>query len=118
MHLTKRRPHYWETAQSVGVTMATVGLLGGMLIGIWMIKRANDRGEISGFNVNGIPEATARGVVTDVDKQGSIGREMSLSSSIDPITIHLAVILLGCFIAYWVRSTLGSINSTFSSLNG
>ena len=106
---------YWETAQSVGVTMATVGLLGGMLIGIWMIKRANDRGEISGFNVGGIPETTARGVVTDVDKQGSIGREMSLSSSIDPITIHLAVILLGCFIAYWVRSTLGSINSAFSS---
>ena len=106
---------YWATAQSVGVTMATVGLLGGMLIGIWMIKRANDRGEIASFNVGGIPEATARGVVTDVEKQGSIGREMSLSSSIDPITIHLAVILLGCGIAYWVRGTLGAINAAFSS---
>lgn len=106
---------YWETSQSVGITMATVGLLGGMLIGIWMIKRANDRGEISGFNVGGIPETTARGVVTDVEKQGSIGREMSLSSSIDPITIHLAVILLGCGIAYWARSALGAVNSAFSA---
>lgn len=106
---------YWATSQSVGITMATVGLLGGMLIGIWMIKRANDRGEIAGFNVGGIPETTAKGVVTDVDQQGSIGREMSLSSSIDPITIHLAIILLGCGIAYWVRSTLGQLNSAFSS---
>lgn len=107
--------NYWETAQSVGVTMATIGLLGGMLIGIWMIKRANDRGEIAEFNVGGIPETTARGIVTDVEQQGSIGREMSLSSSLDPLTIHLAIILMGCGIAYWVRSVLGGINSAFSS---
>ncbi len=106
---------YWATAQSVGITTATVGLLGGMLIGIWMIKRANDRGEISGFDVGKIPETTAHGIVIDPNQQQSIGREMSLSSCIDPITIHISIITLGCLIAYWIRDTLGGINSAFSS---
>ena len=68
---------YWSTAQSVGVTMATVGLLGGMLIGIWMIKRANDRKEIAGFDAGVIPETTARGVITDPEQQGSLGGRCS-----------------------------------------
>ena len=106
---------YWSTAQSVGVTMATVGLLGGMLIGIWMIKRANDRKEIAGFDAGVIPETTARGVITDPEQQGSLGRGMFLSSSVDPVTVHLAIILLGCGIAYWVRATLGEMNGAFSS---
>lgn len=86
-----------------------------MLIGIWMIKRANDRKEIAGFDAGVIPETTARGVITDPEQQGSLGREMFLSSSVDPVTVHLAIILLGCGIAYWVRATLGEMNGAFSS---
>lgn len=67
---------YWSTAQSVGVTMATVGLLGGMLIGIWMIKRANDRKEIAGFDAGVIPETTAGESSPIQNSRGPLGGDV------------------------------------------
>lgn len=43
---------------------------------------------------------------------------MFLSSSVDPVTVHLAIILLGCGIAYWVRATLGEMNGAVFLLSG
>ncbi len=97
---------YWQTSQGVGVTTATAGLLGGMILGIFVINRAARRGEVS--NLKDIPEETKRGVVTDVSKQKSMGRETTVTSCINTATVHLGLILIGCGLAYWLRGILSS----------
>jgi ESS family glutamate:Na+ symporter len=55
-----------------------------------------------------IPMDTAKGVQFDASKQASGGKETTYNSSIESITFHLCIMLLGCAIAYllmnWVRA--------------
>lgn len=108
---------YWEVSQGVGITTATFGLLGGMILGILFINRAAKKGEISNFKAGSIPLNTQKGVVTNVEEQKSIGRETTLSSCIDPLTVHLGLILIGCGLAYFIRGQLmGSSNAVIKQI--
>jgi len=92
---------YWETAQGVAVTMATFGLVGGILIGMVLINWAARKGETSVLEEPGdIPRNVKVGYERDVDKQGSVGRETTKSASMDTVTFHASVIFVGCLIAY------------------
>lgn len=99
---------YWQTSMSVGVTCATVGLIGGMLLGILFINRGNRRHKFEKLEGRDgeIPEAIRVGIIKDVSKQPSVGRESTTTSSIDVLTVHLALILVGCGLAYWLRAWL------------
>ena len=102
----------WEIAQGVALTTATIGLIGGIVFGIIfinlavrknktkIIKRINDKADKSmevGYN-------------KDINKQNSLGRETFLSSSIETITFHLAIIFTVCGIAYIVLNFVKKIN--------
>lgn len=102
----------WEIAQGVALTTATVGLIGGIVFGIIfinlavrknktkIIKRINDKADKSmevGYN-------------KDINKQNSLGRETFLSSSIETITFHLAIIFTVCGIAYIVLNFVKKMN--------
>ncbi len=94
---------YWQTAQGITVTTATVGLVGGMLIGIILINAATRAGKTAILKKPGqIPQDMLQGYQPDVAKQGSVGRETTINSSIETITLHLAIILSGCGIAYFI----------------
>lgn len=99
---------YWKTSQSVAITCATVGLIGGMILGILFINRANRAHRLEKLNGSSgqIPKSIRTGIITDMSKQPSIGRESTATSSIDVLTVHLAVILIVCGAAYWARETL------------
>ena len=102
----------WEIAQGVALTTATIGLIGGIVFGIIfinlavrknktkIIKRINDKADKSmevGYN-------------KDINKQNSLGRETFLSSSIETITFHLAIIFTVCGIAYIVLNFVKKMN--------
>lgn len=92
---------YWETAQGVATTFATIGLVGGMLLGIWFINRASRKGETMILSrPSEIPAQTAYGFTKDIKAQGSLGRETTGSSSIETITVHLAILLGVSALAY------------------
>lgn len=92
---------YWETAQGVAVTMATFGLVGGILIGMVLINWAARKGETSILKEPGdIPIDVKIGYQKDITKQASLGRETTKSASMDTVTFHTAIIFLGCLIAY------------------
>lgn len=92
---------YWETAQGVGVTMATFGLVGGILIGMVLINWAARNNQTAILDEPGdIPQNVKVGFERDITKQGSIGRETTKSASMDTITFHASIIFLGCLIAY------------------
>ena len=77
---------YWETAQGVGVTAATFGLVGGILIGICMINWAARTGRTVYLSEPAaIPQALKTGYERDPQRQGSIGKETTYSSSIDTL---------------------------------
>lgn len=94
---------YWETAQGVAVTMATFGLVGGILIGMVLINWAARNGETAVLKEPGdIPQDVKVGYERDITKQGSLGRETTKSASMDTVTFHAAIIFIGCLIAYGI----------------
>lgn len=92
---------YWEISQGIAVTTATIGLIGGIIIGMVMINWAARKGHTSILKKPGdIPESMKLGYEKDINKQGSLGRETMMSSSIDTFAFHLAIILAACGLAY------------------
>lgn len=98
---------FWETAQGVTTTTATFGLVCGMIIGIFAINVAARKGKTAVLKKPGdIPAEIARGLQMDAEKQQSLGRETTMSSSIETLSFHLAIVLTGCGIAYMLLAGL------------
>lgn len=96
---------YWETAQGVAITTATFGIVGGILIGIVLINWAARKGHTAMIDKpSDIPLPLRVGFEKDVTKQASIGRETTMSSSIDTMAFHAALIFLACGLSYFVSS--------------
>lgn len=102
----------WEIAQGVALTTATVGLIGGIVFGIIFINlavRKNKTKIIKRINDNA-DRSMEVGYNKDINKQNSLGRETFLSSSIETITFHLAIIFTVCGIAYIVLNFVKKMN--------
>lgn len=102
----------WEIAQGVALTTATVGLIGGIVFGIIFINlavRKNKTKIIKRIN-NNADKSMEVGYNKDINKQNSLGRETFLSSSIETITFHLAIIFTVCGIAYIVLNFVKKMN--------
>lgn len=98
---------YWELAQGVTVTTATVGIIGGILIGIILINIAARKGYTKFLSgPQSFPEAMLKGYEKNIEKQNSFGKETTTSSSIDSLTFHLALILGGSGLAYALLSVV------------
>ncbi len=94
---------YWAEAQGIATTFATIGLIGGMMLGIWLINMASRKGATTILQKpSEMPEQLTYGYTKDINKQTSLGRDTTNNSSIESISVHIAVILIGCGIAYWI----------------
>lgn len=101
---------YWEISQGVATTTATFGIVGGILIGILMINWAARHGQTALLKKPAdIPEPIRRGFEKDIHKQASLGRETTMSSSIDTMAFHAALIFLACGLAYLVLKLVKGI---------
>ena len=101
-----------EIAQGVALTTATIGLIGGIVFGIIFINlavRKNKTKIIKRINDNA-DKSMEVGYNKDINKQNSLGRETFLSSSIETITFHLAIIFTVCGIAYIVLNFVKKMN--------
>ncbi len=95
---------WWEISQGVATTMATVGIIGGILIGILLINWAARTGKTVVFgSPASIPPALRRGFERDASLQPSVGRETTFSTSIDTLAFHTALIFAACGCAYLCR---------------
>ncbi len=98
---------WWQTSQGVSLTLATIGLIGGMLIGIFFINRAARKGETQLLgNSHAIDKDTLQGYSKDIDKQGSLGRQTTANSSIETITVHLTILLIASALAYLLSARM------------
>ena len=95
---------HWELAQSVATTFATVGLIGGIVLGIAFINRASATGMTKILDKPGqIPDTVLRGYELDRSKQESLGHETTHNSSIETITAHLGLFIIITAVSYWAR---------------
>ena len=84
---------YWQTSMGVCITYATIGLVGGMMIGIILINFFARRGMTKIITEPGkMPVAVAQGYTTNIAEQKSLGRETTNNSSIESISIYLAIL--------------------------
>ena len=98
---------YWEVAQGVATTTATFGIVGGIIIGIILINWAARNGYTKILKKPAdIPEAIRIGFEKNILKQNSIGRETTISSSIDTLAFHTALIFTACGLAYFILSII------------
>lgn len=85
---------YWEVAQGVATTSATVGIIAGIVGGMALINWAvRKRYTALLSEPSDIPEELKVGYVKDEKKQSSIGKFTVLPESIDTVAFHLGVIL-------------------------
>ncbi|MCL1991931.1 MAG: hypothetical protein FWG66_03170 [Spirochaetes bacterium] len=102
---------FWETAQGVTVTTATIGIIGGMVFGIAYINIAARRGKTALLKKpSDIPADLAKGIQLDMAKQASTGKETTYSSSVESQGFHLSVIFLACGVSYLLMNFVRANN--------
>jgi len=95
---------FWEIAQGVATTTATFGLVGGILIGMLLINIASRKNYTVILKKPGdIPESFKIGYIKNIDEQPKSGRETTLSSSVDTLAFHAAIIFGVCLISFYLQ---------------
>ena len=90
----------WDEAASLGMTTATVGVICAIIGGLICIKWAAKNKQtafISDFA--DLPDELRSGLVPE-EKRDSMGNATTSSISIEPLTFHLALVLLVAFLGY------------------
>lgn len=102
--------NYTAASGAVGVTFATVGLVGGMIFGIVFINIASRKGltaimkepvKLEGEQITGIHK--------DIATQESAGRQTVKNFAVESIAVHVAIIAFDCLLAYLTVKLLGKL---------
>lgn len=102
---------YWEVAQGVALTMATVGLIGGIVFGIVFINiHLRKQNKIDKTGENALRLEIEEPFYRNVEQQESIGRQTFRSNVIETTTFHFALIFVVCGASYMLLSLLGKTN--------
>ncbi|MDX9929444.1 MAG: sodium/glutamate symporter [Bacteroidales bacterium] len=98
----------WDEARSLGMTTATVGVIIGIVGGLFLVKRAairKDTAFIQDFSE--LPDELRTGLVPR-EKRESAGMSTTSSISIESLAFHLAMVfliaLLGYMLSQWVKT--------------
>ena len=90
----------WEDGVALGFTVATIGMIIGIIVGMSLIQFAHRRGwvkEVKGFSER---KANERWGIHLKRRRPSAGLQTVFSDSIDSLAWHLAIIGLSMFIGY------------------
>ena len=103
---------YWEVAQGVASTSATVGLIGAIVVGVVMLNMAVRKGYTSVMKGGeGISEDFRLGYYRPVDeKRPSLGVQTTISNSIETLSLHMALLLAASGGAYIIGNWVSSLN--------
>ncbi|MGL4537513.1 MAG: sodium/glutamate symporter [Cetobacterium sp.] len=85
--LKELESNYWELAQGVTVTLATIGLVTGIIFGIFQIRR-----KFGNILKNEVLSEYKNGYIKNREKQAILGKETMLTTTVDTLAYHLAII--------------------------
>lgn len=100
---------YWQRMgglmqTSIGQTFATIGLLGGIFGGVAVINIGARKGKTAIIkDVNELPEEMLTGLVKEED-QTEFGKNTVNAMSIDTLTWHFTLLMVGCWGSIFVNN--------------
>lgn len=96
----------WADASTIGQTFATVGLLGGILLGVVLINVGACKGWTNVIKgVDELPEEMLTGLVPE-GKAAPLGKSTTNGVSIDSLTWHACLVLVSVGMAYLANEGL------------
>jgi len=97
---------WWLNSQGVGLTTATVGIIGGILIGIGLVTYASKKGFVSGFKgIDQLPKEMIIGYSKPEDAK-PMGRQIQYPAAIEPFAFILSLVLISVGLAFKFRVML------------
>lgn len=102
---------YWEVAQGVASTSATVGLVGAIVVGVILINMAARRGYTTVVKTGeAISKEVRRGYYgPDGEERPSLGVQTTVPNSIETLTLHLALLFAASGGAYILSGWVGKL---------
>lgn len=98
---------YWEVAQGVSMTFATIGMVAGILLGIAVLNLLSRKGYTNYVsNPNNLPEEMKTGLYKRKEEQPSFGRITTAGGAIDTLGLHLAFIFLDIGVGYFIYGVI------------
>lgn len=95
---------YWEVAQGMAMTFATIGIVGGIAIGIAVINIMSRKGLTNYVkNPGALPLEMKTGLYSSPEGCPSAGRVTTAGGSIDTLGLHLALIFLSVGSGYTIK---------------
>lgn len=110
----------WQSAQDMGMTTSTVGLVGGLIIGVILINYAIKKGYTTQITSAANASKEMRVGLYDRDSElPELCKQTSVPNNVETLSLHLALILVASAIGYWLEGILGQIdNIIFASMAG
>ncbi len=94
---------WWLQSQGVGLTMATVGIIGGILVGIAMIQYVVRKGHIQSMSdLNSLPPEVLSGYAKPENSK-PLGQAIQFPAAIEPFSFILAIVLITVGLAFRIR---------------
>ena len=92
----------WEEGIALGYTMATVGMIIGIVLGMALIQWAHRRGHVKEVRAFGDRSLAERRGIHAKDARPSAGRQTVVCDSIDSLAWHLAIVGLAVLIGWGI----------------
>ncbi len=94
---------WWLDSQGVALTMATVGIVGGILVGIAMMQYVLRKGYIKSMsNLDNLPDEVIKGYAKPEEAK-PLGKSIQFPPAIEPFAFTLALVLITVGLAFQVR---------------
>ena len=100
----------WAQGKDLGFTVATVGMIAGVVLGMWLINLGVRFGWVK--NIRSFSEQTEserRGVYPK-DESPSAGRQTVCADSIDSLALHVAIVGIAVLVGYGIKEFLGLLD--------
>ena len=101
----------WPEGTDLGLTMATIGMISGVVIGMWLINIAVRRGWTKNIRLFQDRPLHERQGIYPNDKQPEAGKQTVSSDSIDSFALHVAIIGLAVIFGCIFKETLALLNT-------
>ena len=100
----------WPQGVDIGFTVATVGMISGLVIGMGLINLAVDRNWVKNIRSFRDQSRYERFGIHPADRQPSAGKQTVSADSIDTLALHIALIGLAILIGFLIKLLLAYLN--------
>lgn len=105
---------YWETAQGVAMSCATIGMIGGIILGTVVINYAIKKKKTNYVkDIAEISEDMRSGLYAKPEERPIFGQETTNPGAIDTLTLHIALLALAVGAGYIAGDLVAKYNVPF-----